>query len=124
MNTQRQQKIAKRVGKTIAARRLAADLTQEQVAESLGVTQETVSRMERGLFEPTPSRLTELGELFGCDPTEFLHRLSSTPAAAASAMVNMLVGLSAHDREHVIDLVANETAYLRSIRRSKRSSEG
>jgi transcriptional regulator with XRE-family HTH domain len=124
MNTQRQQKIARRVGRTIAARRMDAGFTQEQVAESLGVTQETVSRMERGLYEPPPSRLTELGELFGCDPAEFLHRLSNTPTSAARAMVNMIVGLSANDREHVLDLVANVTAYLRSIRRSKRSSEG
>ncbi len=124
MNTQRQQKIAKRVGKAIATRRLAADLTQEQVAESLGVTQETVSRMERGLFEPTPSRLTELGELFGCDPAEFLHRVSAAPALQGAAIANMLAGLSAQDREHILDIVANVAAYLRSIRRSKRSSEG
>ena len=42
-----------RIGEEIRAARAAADLTQAQLAEKLGVTKNTVARWERGEMEPT-----------------------------------------------------------------------
>lgn len=54
------------VGKAIASRRVQAGLTQEEVAEVLGIGNEAVSRMERGTVMPTVGRLVALAEIFGC----------------------------------------------------------
>jgi ribosome-binding protein aMBF1 (putative translation factor) len=53
--------IANRLGKAIASERTARELTQEQLAEMLGVEQETISRFERGTTLPPLPRLIQLG---------------------------------------------------------------
>ena len=52
--------LAQSVGKAIARQRLQSGLTQEAVAEHLGIGMEAVSRMERGVVVPTIARLAEL----------------------------------------------------------------
>lgn len=42
------QRLGRRLGQQIAARRKAMDLTQDQLAERLEVDAETISRFERG----------------------------------------------------------------------------
>lgn len=61
---------AEKIGQCIAKRRLAANLTQDQVAEKLGIGYEAVSRMERGKSIPTVIRLfgylhSEVGNQIG-----------------------------------------------------------
>lgn len=44
---------AKRYGSALRALRVAAGMTQEQVADSAGVSHSYLSRVENGLLEPT-----------------------------------------------------------------------
>ncbi|WP_163571098.1 helix-turn-helix domain-containing protein, partial [Klebsiella pneumoniae] len=57
-------RLADMVGRAIARNRIASNLTQEQVAERLGIGNEAVSRMERGVVMPTVARLAELADIF------------------------------------------------------------
>lgn len=46
--------------------RRAADMSQNQLADNMGVTQETVSNWETEVFLPRARQLPELAKLFGC----------------------------------------------------------
>lgn len=50
---------------SLAAARVNAGLTQDQVATQLGVTKRTVIDWEKGRTEPTVSRAYQLAALFG-----------------------------------------------------------
>ena len=52
----------KLVGRNAARLRHAAGLTQEQLAERSGFSQQYLSDLERGLFNPTVVTLYELAE--------------------------------------------------------------
>jgi len=52
--------------------REAAGLTQQGVAERIGVTQQAVDQWEHGVFMPRADKLTELAEILGCEVVELL----------------------------------------------------
>jgi transcriptional regulator with XRE-family HTH domain len=53
---------AARLAKRVAAARRRVGLTQAELAEASGVTDETISRIERGRYEPAVSTLFRLAE--------------------------------------------------------------
>ena len=61
-----------KIGKFIALNRKNKGLTQEQLAEKLGVTNKTVSRWETGKYMPDLSLLKPLSEEFGITLNELL----------------------------------------------------
>lgn len=67
------------IGKFIAALRKEAGLTQEQLAEKLGITNKTVSRWETGTYLPSADMLLAMSELFSVTINELLsgRRLTS-----------------------------------------------
>ena len=69
--------LAERIGQVIAIRRAACNLTQEEVAERLGVGLAAVSRLERGLIMPTVGRLVELAEILQCTATDLMSDVST-----------------------------------------------
>ncbi|MGM9605583.1 MAG: helix-turn-helix transcriptional regulator [Faecousia sp.] len=54
------------IGKQIAERRRALGMTQDQLAERLGVTKQAVSKWENELCYPDITMVPELAEIFGC----------------------------------------------------------
>lgn len=63
----------KKIGRFIALCRKERNLTQEQVAEKLGVSNKTVSRWENGNSFPDVSLLQPLCELLGISVNELLE---------------------------------------------------
>jgi transcriptional regulator with XRE-family HTH domain len=109
---------AKRVGKAIAAQRLAKGLTQEQVAFALDVETESISRFERGAVLPPLGRLVELADVFGV-PVEYLIRSGSTRALdQAMEIADSLGRLSPEDRSWVSTWV-NEICAKLAVTSSK-----
>ena len=51
-------------------------MTQEFVAEALGVSRQTVSKWERGLSDPSTTNLMALAKLFGTTAEELLKEAS------------------------------------------------
>ncbi|MFC7091154.1 helix-turn-helix domain-containing protein [Halomonas salifodinae] len=98
-------KPADRIGRAIARHRTRSGLTQDQVAERLGIGTEAVSRMERGLVTPNIARLFELAVLFDCEAADLLRDISPLPDDQARRIRGHLERLSPSDRELVITLV-------------------
>ena len=71
----REEKQATKVslGEAIKANRLRCQMTQEFVAETIGVSRQAVSKWESGASDPSTSNLIALAKLFGISPEELLH---------------------------------------------------
>lgn len=65
-------KVKKSLGETIKAQRTRCSMTQEFVAESLGVSRQAVSKWESGKTDPSTSNLLALAKLFGIPAEELL----------------------------------------------------
>lgn len=100
------------VGRAIARQRMAANLTQEQVAEHLGIGNEAVSRIERGVVMPTIGRLVELAEIFQCETSDLLTEASNRSSDQANYLMRLLSKLSHHDRTMVVEIVERLAARL------------
>ena len=95
--------LAERIGQVIAVRRVACNLTQEQVADKLGVGLAAVSRLERGLIMPTVGRLVELAEILGCSATDLMSEVSTGTNDQAHRLAQVLSKLREHDRSVLVD---------------------
>jgi transcriptional regulator with XRE-family HTH domain len=65
--------------KTLKRLRLAAGLSQEVLAERIGVTQTTVSAWEAGKYLPQPHQYPKLAEAIGVAPFELTKVLVPMP---------------------------------------------
>lgn len=62
------------LGEAIRTHRMRCQMTQEFVAEALGVSRQAVSRWETGTADPSTSNLLALAKLFGVPAEELLHQ--------------------------------------------------
>lgn len=97
--------LVRAVGQTIALRRSAAGLSQEKVAEALGITREAVSRMETGVAVPTVVRLAELAEIFDCGIDELLTDASNRKIDQARRILELLNKLTDEKREMLMGVI-------------------
>ena len=79
---------ADRLAERVAAARRRAGLTQAELAEASGVTDETISRIERGRYEPAVSTLFRLAEALdvSLDQLAREHDRERGPSRAPSAV--------------------------------------
>lgn len=61
------------LGEAIKAHRTRCGMTQEFVAESLGVSRQAVSKWENGTSDPSTTNLLALAKLFGVPAEELLR---------------------------------------------------
>lgn len=74
------------MGENIASLRRAAGLTQELLADRLGVTSQAVSKWERQLSCPDVSLLPAMAKVFGVGIDELFAVASADPTAAIEAL--------------------------------------
>ena len=67
--------IAKSLGEVIKRYRTQRKMTQEFVAESLGVSRQAVSKWESGASDPSTTNLMALAKLFGVTAEEILKEV-------------------------------------------------
>lgn len=67
--------IKKSLGETIKDYRIQQKMTQEFVAEHLGVSRQAVSKWESGVSDPSTSNLIALARLFNVSPEELLKNV-------------------------------------------------
>lgn len=103
MNEINIKQVGKTVGQAIARERQSCKLTQEEVAERLGIGMEAVSRMERGLVVPTVVRLAELAQIFECELADLLRASSSRPLDQGIMLAQQLERLSVGDRTLLLE---------------------
>lgn len=71
--------VAKSLGEVLKKYRTERKMTQEFVAESLGVSRQAVSKWESGKATPSTSNLIALANLFGVAPEELLKQSAGGP---------------------------------------------
>lgn len=64
---------ARSLGEVLKRRRTECKMTQEFVAEALGVSRQAVSKWESGKSDPSTTNLLALAKLFGVRPEELLQ---------------------------------------------------
>ena len=65
------------LGDVLKAHRTRCNMTQEFVAEKVGVSRQAVSKWEKGLSEPSTSNLLALAKVFGVSVEELLKNVGS-----------------------------------------------
>ena len=63
------------LGEVLKDHRTRCSMTQEFVAESLGVSRQAVSKWENGTADPSTSNLLKLAKLFGLSPEELIRSI-------------------------------------------------
>lgn len=112
MSKTKSKQLAEFVGQAIARQRIRCKLSQEQVAEKLGIGSEAVSRIERGVVMPNIERLIELATVFGCETADLLTEGSTRQEDQARRLQGLLSVLDAGDRTLVLEFVESLVARL------------
>ena len=68
------------LGEVLKDHRTRCNMTQEFVAESLGVSRQAVSKWENGTADPSTSNLLKLARLFGLSPEELIRSIQPDQA--------------------------------------------
>ena len=75
INSQDVRKTRKSLGEVLKKYRTDNKMTQEFVAESLGVSRQAVSKWEQGISEPSTSNMIALAKLYRVTPEELLKNI-------------------------------------------------
>ncbi len=71
--------VAISLGEALKDNRIRCQMTQEFVAETLGVSRQSVSKWENGSSDPNTSNLIALAKLYKISPEELLECAAGTP---------------------------------------------
>lgn len=77
------------------------DLNQERLADRMGVTQETVSRLERGKIEYTQHVLEAAAHALGCDPADLFR----PPDPPENELAAFILALDARRKEQALRIL-------------------
>ena len=105
--------LSKKLGLSIATRRKNLGLTQEFVAQRLGVEIETISRIERGVTAPSLKTLNKLA----CELSSPIQAFfgPSSPASLdpdIEGLIVILQTLEEKDRQYVIEATKSLSKHL------------
>lgn len=67
--------VRRSLGEVLRAHRERCKMTQELVAEKIGVSRQAVSKWESGATEPSTSNLIKVARLYGIDPADLLREV-------------------------------------------------
>jgi DNA-binding XRE family transcriptional regulator len=74
--------VKRSLGEALRTRRTACKMTQEFVAEAVGVSRQAVSKWESGASDPSTSNLLALAKLYGTNAEELLREIADEPDPA------------------------------------------
>ena len=69
--------VRKTLGETLKQYRVENNMTQEYVAEALGVSRQAVSKWEKGLSDPSTSNLLAIAKLYDVSAEELLKNTTN-----------------------------------------------
>lgn len=72
------EQVRKSLGETLKEYRIKCNMTQEFVAETLGVSRQAVSKWENGSSDPSTANLLALAKLYGVSAEELLKNVTIT----------------------------------------------
>lgn len=106
----------KNIGQKIRRARQALDLSQESVAEDLGMTKGAFSKIERGLTNVPVTRLIEIAGVLKVDVAAFFESTSTTKAKAEDPTKQYGFATKSEIEElaHMIEALRAEIAALKA----------
>lgn len=110
--TPKEKRLAIKMGRAIAVRRLHRQLTQAELAEAIGVEQETISRFERGATLPPLGRLSEIADALSCPLEDLLRTGSPRLEDKVHGIVRVMEKLADSDQRMVGDIIEQLCARL------------
>lgn len=110
--TPKEKRLALKMGRAIAVRRQQRQLTQAELAEAIGVEQETISRFERGATLPPLGRLSDIADALSCPLDELLRNGSPRLEDRAQGIARILEKLTEPDRRLVGEIIEQLCARL------------
>lgn len=110
--TPKEKRLALKMGRAIAVRRQQRQLTQAELAEAIGVEQETISRFERGATLPPLGRLSDIADALSYPLDELLRTGSPRLEDRAQGIARILEKLTEPDRRLVGDIIEQLCARL------------
>lgn len=124
MNSKDASKLAAQVGRVMARRRKMCGMTQAMLAEKLGITQDSLSRMEKGVMAPKFSRLPEVAHFLDCRVADLFREASPETDDWAAAIAEELRDLSPDGRELVLTLARETARALRKMQENRQTTKG
>ena len=99
-------RVEKKLGQRIAMLRRQAQLTQAALAESVGVANETISRLERGTAMPSLSRMDKIADALGVELSEVFQFRDRETAKdkATDRLLSIVRRKTADDIEMIADV--------------------
>lgn len=95
------------VGENISERRRKLGLSQKELADKLDITQDALTRMEKGRIAPKMGRLQDLADNLQC-PVGYLFRThDDATEERAATIADILKSLPADGQEALVELVAS-----------------
>ncbi|QBQ95925.1 helix-turn-helix domain-containing protein [Paraburkholderia pallida] len=116
-----EEKFATMLGRALAKARNESGLTQEEVANRLGVDPQTISRQERGANWPTLPRLIAFANLYAIPVATLLTPPSSHAQDLTGKLNEQLSKLDAEDRAWALHLMSDVCARLAKPRAQRKS---
>ena len=100
-----------KIGAFLKTLRKEKNLTQEQLAEHLGISSRTVSRWETGSNMPDISLLTEIAEFYDVSIPELIHgeRKSEKMNEEVKDVVNSMADYADAEKKNIIKSVRNQS---------------
>lgn len=108
-----------RIGQRIAMQRLKAGMTQESIAEALGISSESVSRLERGTVAASVPRLMELAELLGCRTGDFFLENSTLIQDQITEIQELLNRITPEGRKFILEQLRHSIAWVERVEKNK-----
>lgn len=71
------EQVRKSLGETLKEHRVKCNMTQEFVAEAIGVSRQAVSKWENGTSDPSTANLLALAKLYGVSAEELLKNVTN-----------------------------------------------
>lgn len=104
-----------RLGRTIRYRRKQLGMTQEELAEKLGVGHQALSRIEQGHMAPKMDRLPLIATCLQCNVSDLFREKTDTSADYASRIEDLMTGLSPKKREYLYQHISGLVFMLKMV---------
>ncbi len=94
------------IGIRLRARRTSLEMSQEKLAESLGLTFQQVQKYEKGTNRISASRLLQIGQILGVDIDYFFDGLSRAQGIESSADAALQKVLASSEGARLLEALA------------------
>ncbi len=82
--------VAKSLGEALKENRIRCQMTQEFVAETIGVSRQSVSKWENGTSDPNTSNLIALAKLYGISAEELLKNVEENQGGSSDIGIDKI----------------------------------